>query len=66
LVVHAVIEVSRPLAEAFAYRVTEYVDGERLVLHGEGARATSLDTIVFEPTAAGALGGLRGRLDTPR
>jgi len=99
MVVREVIEVSRPLAEAFAYvadfetaaewdpgivesrrtsegpvgvgttydvvaefrgrhqlfryRVTEYVEGERLVLDGEGARASSLDTIVFEPTAAG-------------
>jgi dehydrogenase/reductase SDR family protein 12 len=39
--------------QLFHYRVTEYVDGERLVLDGEGARATSLDTIVFEPTTAG-------------
>lgn len=37
----------------FSYVVRELEDGRRIVLHGEGAKATSDDVISFEPTAAG-------------
>lgn len=37
----------------FAYVVTELVPNERIVLHGEGARATSDDVIAFEPIPTG-------------
>jgi hypothetical protein len=39
--------------QLFRYRVTEYVDGERLVLDGEGDKARSVDTIVFAATPGG-------------
>ncbi len=37
----------------FTYVVTEHEPDRRLVLHGEGAKATSEDVIVFEATDAG-------------
>jgi hypothetical protein len=35
------------------YEVLEYEPERRLALHGEGDKATSDDTIVFEPTGSG-------------
>ena len=37
----------------FAYEVTELQPGRRIVLHGEGDRATSDDVITFEPVGDG-------------
>lgn len=37
----------------FRYRVTAYEPGRRIVLVGEGRRATSTDTVSFAPAASG-------------
>jgi hypothetical protein len=37
----------------FRYEVLELVEGERIVIRGEGDKATSDDTILFEPAGTG-------------
>jgi carbon monoxide dehydrogenase subunit G len=37
----------------FTYTVTSYEENRRIVLDGVGEKATSVDTIAFEPAAAG-------------
>lgn len=48
-----VVAEFRGSRQPFRYRVTEYVEGRRLVLDGEGDKARSVDTIEFEATARG-------------
>lgn len=50
---YAVVAEFRGKRQDFRYRVTEYVEGRRLVLEGEGEKARSVDTIVFEPAGSG-------------
>jgi carbon monoxide dehydrogenase subunit G len=38
----------------FRYAVTEFEDARRLVFRGEGAKARSVDEILFEPAGAGS------------
>ena len=44
-----VIALFRGNRQRFEYVVTEFEDGRRIVLRGEGARAVSDDTITVEP-----------------
>lgn len=43
-----VVALFRGKRQRFEYVVTEYDEGRRIVLHGEGARAVSDDTITVE------------------
>lgn len=48
-----VIAVFRGNRQRFEYTVTELEAGRRIVLHGEGEKATSEDAIAVEPHGAG-------------
>ena len=50
---YEVVAEFRGKHQTFSYRVTEVVEGRRLVLVGEGAKARSTDTITFEPAGGG-------------
>ena len=49
-----VVALFRGKRQRFRYRVTELDDGRRIVLVGDGDKATSVDEIVVEPTGAGS------------
>ena len=51
--VYDVVAVFRGRRQPFRYEVREYVPNRRVVLVGEGAQATSADTVDFEATATG-------------
>ena len=49
-----VVALFRGKRQRFRYRVTGFDPGRRIVLEGEGAKATSVDEIVVEPVGDGA------------
>ena len=49
-----VVALFRGKRQRFRYRVTELDDGRRIVLEGDGDKATSVDEIVVEPGGDGA------------
>ena len=49
-----VVALFREKRQRFRYRVTELEDGRRVVLAGDGEKATSVDEIVIEPAGDGA------------
>ena len=49
-----IVALFRGKRQRFRYRVTELDDGRRIVLAGDGEKATSVDTIVVEPAEAGS------------
>jgi carbon monoxide dehydrogenase subunit G len=49
-----VVALFRGKRQRFRYRVKELEAGRRIVLEGEGDKATSTDEIVVEPAGAGA------------
>ena len=49
-----VVALFRGKRQRFRYRVTELNDGRRIVLEGDGDKATSVDEIVVEPSGAGS------------
>ena len=49
-----VVALFRGKRQRFRYTVTELDDGRRIVLAGEGEKATSVDTIVVEADGAGS------------
>ncbi len=49
-----VVVLFRGKRQRYRYRVTELDDGRRIVLEGDGDKATSVDTIVVEPSGAGS------------
>ncbi len=48
-----VVAVFRGKRQRFRYTVTELEDGRRIVLEGDGDKATSVDEITVEPTGDG-------------
>lgn len=49
-----VVVLFRGKRQRYRYRVTELDDGRRIVLAGDGDKATSVDEIVVEPAGAGS------------
>ena len=49
-----VVAVFRGKRQRFRYTVTELEDGRRIVLEGDGDKATSVDEITVEPKGEGA------------
>ena len=49
-----VVVLFRGKPQRYRYRVTELDDGRRIVLAGDGDKATSVDTITVAPSVAGA------------
>ena len=50
-----VVALFRGKRQRFRYRVTELEDGRRIVLSGDGEKATSVDEIDVEPADSGSL-----------
>lgn len=49
-----IVALFRGKRQRFRYRVTELNDGRRIVLAGDGEKATSVDEIVVEPAGPGS------------
>ena len=49
-----VVALFRGKRQRFRYRVTELENGRRIVLAGDGEKATSVDSIAVEPAGAGS------------